>query len=111
MQRDDASIPSFSEETRQDCGDQDAEVSSEAEHSGSPGQDVDDLQKEARVPSLASYSLPELLLYPSRRFEEYLNLLYALRLHTPAEHVDRGALTTAIDHIKKYKDYIDKVGC
>nr|XP_023506998.1 epithelial cell-transforming sequence 2 oncogene-like isoform X8 [Equus caballus] len=54
-------------------------------------------------------SLPELLLYPSRRFEEYLNLLYALRLHTPAEHVDRGTLTTAIDHIKKYKDYIDQM--
>ncbi|XP_074253486.1 epithelial cell-transforming sequence 2 oncogene-like isoform X1 [Saimiri boliviensis] len=56
-------------------------------------------------------SLPELLLYPSRRFEEYLNLLYAVRLHTPAEHVDRGDLTTAIDQIKKYKGYIDQVGC
>ncbi|XP_032130519.1 epithelial cell-transforming sequence 2 oncogene-like isoform X2 [Sapajus apella] len=54
-------------------------------------------------------SLPELLLYPSRRFEEYLNLLYAVRLHTPAEHVDRGDLTTAIDQIKKYKDYIDQM--
>ncbi|XP_038382093.1 epithelial cell-transforming sequence 2 oncogene-like isoform X14 [Canis lupus familiaris] len=56
-------------------------------------------------------SLAELLLYPSRRFEEYINLLYALRLHTPAEHVDRGDLTTAIDQIKKYKSYIDQVGC
>ncbi|KAM9667273.1 epithelial cell-transforming sequence 2 oncogene-like isoform 1-T2 [Trichechus inunguis] len=54
-------------------------------------------------------SLPELLLYPSRRFEEYIHLLYALRLHTPAEHVDRGDLTTAIDQIKQYKDYIDQV--
>ncbi|KAF5920081.1 hypothetical protein HPG69_014449 [Diceros bicornis minor] len=54
-------------------------------------------------------SLPELLLYPSRRFEEYLNLLYALRLHTPAEHVDRGDLTTAIDQIKQYKGYIDQM--
>ncbi|XP_033091200.1 epithelial cell-transforming sequence 2 oncogene-like isoform X5 [Trachypithecus francoisi] len=54
-------------------------------------------------------SLPELLLYPSRRFEEYLNLLYAVRLHTPAEHVDRGNLTTAIDQIKKYKGYIDQM--
>nr|XP_002747135.4 epithelial cell-transforming sequence 2 oncogene-like isoform X7 [Callithrix jacchus] len=54
-------------------------------------------------------SLPELLLYPSRRFEEYLNLLYAVRLHTPAEHVDRGDLTTAIDQIKKYKGYIDQM--
>ncbi|XP_075859037.1 epithelial cell-transforming sequence 2 oncogene-like [Microcebus murinus] len=54
-------------------------------------------------------SLPELLLYPSRRFEEYINLLYALRLHTPAEHIDRGDLTTAVDQIKKYKSYIDQM--
>lgn len=54
-------------------------------------------------------SLPELLLYPSRRFEEYIHLLYALRLHTPAGHVDRGNLTTAIEQIKKYKDYIDQI--
>ncbi|GAB5571936.1 epithelial cell-transforming sequence 2 oncogene-like isoform X1 [Prionailurus iriomotensis] len=56
-------------------------------------------------------SLPELLLHPSRRFEEYINLLYALRLHTPAEHVDRGDLTAAIDQVKNYKRYIDQVGC
>uniref|UniRef100_A0A8C2MV46 Epithelial cell transforming sequence 2 oncogene-like n=1 Tax=Cricetulus griseus TaxID=10029 RepID=A0A8C2MV46_CRIGR len=54
-------------------------------------------------------SLPELLLYPSRRFEEYIHLLYALRLHTPTGHTDRGDLTTAIDQIKKYKDYIDQI--
>ncbi|KAM9060665.1 LOW QUALITY PROTEIN: epithelial cell-transforming sequence 2 oncogene-like [Megaptera novaeangliae] len=53
-------------------------------------------------------SLPELLLYPSRRSEEYIHLLYALRLHTPAEHVDRD-LTTAIEVIKKYKGYIDQM--
>uniref|UniRef100_A0A8C6FFJ1 Epithelial cell transforming 2 like n=1 Tax=Moschus moschiferus TaxID=68415 RepID=A0A8C6FFJ1_MOSMO len=53
-------------------------------------------------------SLPELLLYPSRRFEEYIHLLYALRLHTPAEHIDRGTLTIAIDQIKNYKGYIDQ---
>ncbi|KAM6185467.1 epithelial cell-transforming sequence 2 oncogene-like isoform 2-T2 [Rhynchocyon petersi] len=54
-------------------------------------------------------SLPELLLYPSRRFEEYVHLLYALRLHTPAEHVDHGDLTTAIDQMKQYQGYIDQV--
>ncbi|XP_006915433.2 epithelial cell-transforming sequence 2 oncogene-like [Pteropus alecto] len=54
-------------------------------------------------------SLQELLLYPSRRSEEYINLLYALRLHTPAEHVDRGDLTTAIDQIKKHKGYLDQM--
>ncbi|XP_070273878.1 epithelial cell-transforming sequence 2 oncogene-like isoform X2 [Myotis yumanensis] len=54
-------------------------------------------------------SLPELLLYPSRRFDEYVHLLYALRLHTPAEHADRGDLTTAIDQMKTYKGYIDQM--
>uniref|UniRef100_A0A8D2DHX9 Epithelial cell transforming 2 like n=1 Tax=Sciurus vulgaris TaxID=55149 RepID=A0A8D2DHX9_SCIVU len=54
-------------------------------------------------------SLPELLLFPSRRFDEYLTLLYALRLHTAAGHVDRGDLATAIDQIKKYKGYIDQM--
>uniref|UniRef100_A0A8C9Q4R2 Epithelial cell transforming 2 like n=1 Tax=Spermophilus dauricus TaxID=99837 RepID=A0A8C9Q4R2_SPEDA len=54
-------------------------------------------------------SLPELLLFPSRRFDEYVNLLYALRLHTAAEHVDRGDLTTAIGQIKKYKGYVDQM--
>ncbi|XP_028635080.1 epithelial cell-transforming sequence 2 oncogene-like [Grammomys surdaster] len=54
-------------------------------------------------------NLPELLLYPSQRFEEYIHLLYALRLHTPAGHMDRGDLTSAIDQIKKYKGYIDQI--
>ncbi|KAJ1058716.1 hypothetical protein K5549_008836 [Capra hircus] len=54
-------------------------------------------------------SLQELLLYPSRRFEEYIHLLYALRLHTPAEHIDRGNLTIATDQIKNYKGYIDQM--
>ncbi|XP_054992716.1 epithelial cell-transforming sequence 2 oncogene-like [Sorex araneus] len=54
-------------------------------------------------------SLPELLLFPSRRFEEYIHLLYALRLHTPAEHADRGDLTAAIDQMKNYKGHIDQM--
>ncbi|XP_075410012.1 epithelial cell-transforming sequence 2 oncogene-like [Tenrec ecaudatus] len=54
-------------------------------------------------------SLPELLLHPSRRLGEYMNLLYALRLHTPAEHVDREDLTTAIDRIKQYRGYMEQV--
>lgn len=70
------------------------------------------LRKGPELPSLcACCSLPELLLYPSRRFEEYIHLLYALRLHTPAEHIDRGNLTIAIDQMKNYKGYIDQVGC
>ncbi|XP_075453909.1 epithelial cell-transforming sequence 2 oncogene-like isoform X1 [Ascaphus truei] len=51
-------------------------------------------------------SLQELLLLPSTRFEEYVNLLYAFRLHTPPEHPDRKDLTAAIGQMKHYKDYI-----
>ncbi|XP_036624126.1 epithelial cell-transforming sequence 2 oncogene-like [Trichosurus vulpecula] len=54
-------------------------------------------------------SLQELLLYPPRRFEEYINLLYGLRLHTPSEHVDRGDLTTAIKQMKRYIGYINQL--
>uniref|UniRef100_A0A674HU93 Epithelial cell transforming 2 like n=1 Tax=Terrapene triunguis TaxID=2587831 RepID=A0A674HU93_9SAUR len=54
-------------------------------------------------------SLQELLLCPSKRFEEYLNLLYALRLHTPSEHADHEDLTAAIKMMKQYKEYIDQV--
>ncbi|XP_074165804.1 epithelial cell-transforming sequence 2 oncogene-like isoform X2 [Sminthopsis crassicaudata] len=52
--------------------------------------------------------LQELLLYPSRRFEEYINILYGLRLHTPSEHVDRVDLTIAIKQMKRYMDYINQ---
>ncbi|KAM7172524.1 epithelial cell-transforming sequence 2 oncogene-like isoform 2-T2 [Macrochelys suwanniensis] len=54
-------------------------------------------------------SLQELLLCPSKRFEEYLGLLYALRLHTPSEHADHEDLTAAIKMIKQYKEYIDQL--
>ncbi|XP_053568104.1 epithelial cell-transforming sequence 2 oncogene-like [Bombina bombina] len=51
-------------------------------------------------------SLQELLLLPSTRFEDYVNLLYALRLHTSPEHPDRQDITTAVGQMKQYKDYI-----
>uniref|UniRef100_A0A7M4DYU1 Epithelial cell transforming 2 like n=1 Tax=Crocodylus porosus TaxID=8502 RepID=A0A7M4DYU1_CROPO len=54
-------------------------------------------------------SLQELLLCPCRRFEEYINLLYALRLHTPPDHADWENLTAAIKKMKQYKDYVDQV--
>ncbi|XP_077207427.1 epithelial cell-transforming sequence 2 oncogene-like isoform X2 [Paroedura picta] len=54
-------------------------------------------------------SLQELLLHPSKRFEEYIVLLYALRLHTPKEHTDHEDLTSAIKHLHRYKDYINQL--
>ncbi|XP_069831120.1 epithelial cell-transforming sequence 2 oncogene-like [Dendropsophus ebraccatus] len=54
-------------------------------------------------------SLQDLYLFPSSRFEEYVNLLYALRLHTPPEHSDRKDLNSAILQLKQYKDYIGQL--
>ncbi|XP_061479968.1 epithelial cell-transforming sequence 2 oncogene-like isoform X2 [Rhineura floridana] len=54
-------------------------------------------------------SLQELLLCPSKRIEEYIMLLYALKLHTAPEHTDREELTTAIKQMKQYKDYLDQL--
>ncbi|XP_067844367.1 epithelial cell-transforming sequence 2 oncogene-like [Heptranchias perlo] len=51
-------------------------------------------------------SLQEMLLSPSGRFEEYVTVLYALRLHTPAEHTDHDDLTAAIGNLKCFRDYI-----
>ncbi|XP_037700131.1 epithelial cell-transforming sequence 2 oncogene-like isoform X2 [Choloepus didactylus] len=67
------------------------------------------LKRRDRTVVTQMLSLQELLLCPSRRFGEYLHLLYALRLHTPAEHADRGDLTTAIEQIKNYKGYIEQM--
>ncbi|XP_074846574.1 epithelial cell-transforming sequence 2 oncogene-like [Carettochelys insculpta] len=53
--------------------------------------------------------LQELLLCPSKRIEEYLNLLYALRLHTPPEHADRDDLTCAVKMMKQYKEYVNQL--
>ncbi|XP_048345579.1 epithelial cell-transforming sequence 2 oncogene-like isoform X2 [Sphaerodactylus townsendi] len=54
-------------------------------------------------------SLQELLLCPSKRFEEYIVLLHALRLHTPTEHTDHEDVTSAIKQMRQYKDYIDQL--
>ncbi|XP_051710230.2 epithelial cell-transforming sequence 2 oncogene-like isoform X1 [Oryctolagus cuniculus] len=67
------------------------------------------LRRHDKTVATQMLSLPELLLHPAQRFEEYLHLLYALRLHTPAEHVDRVHLTAAIDQLRKYQGYIDQM--
>uniref|UniRef100_A0A8C4SNT1 Epithelial cell transforming 2 like n=1 Tax=Erpetoichthys calabaricus TaxID=27687 RepID=A0A8C4SNT1_ERPCA len=53
--------------------------------------------------------LQELLLYPSRRFEEYVSLLNALRLHTTADHPDRADLSAAIQKMKQYRDFVQQL--
>uniref|UniRef100_UPI00398E368E epithelial cell-transforming sequence 2 oncogene-like n=1 Tax=Pristiophorus japonicus TaxID=55135 RepID=UPI00398E368E len=64
------------------------------------------LARHDRTAMTKMLSLQEALLSPSERFEEYVTLLYALRLHTPAEHADRHHLTAAIADLKCFRDYI-----
>ncbi|XP_053145377.1 epithelial cell-transforming sequence 2 oncogene-like isoform X2 [Hemicordylus capensis] len=67
------------------------------------------LKRHDRTVTTNMRSLQELLLCPSKRFEEYVTLLYALRLHSPPEHTDCENLITAIKQIKQYKDYLDQL--
>ncbi|XP_043551276.1 epithelial cell-transforming sequence 2 oncogene-like isoform X1 [Chiloscyllium plagiosum] len=54
-------------------------------------------------------SLQEMLLSLSSRFDEYVILLSALRLHTPIQHVDRHDLAAAIANLKRFRDYIQQL--
>ncbi|XP_060609445.2 epithelial cell-transforming sequence 2 oncogene-like [Anolis sagrei] len=67
------------------------------------------LKRHDRTVVTAMRSLQELLLCPSKRIEEYITLLHALRVHTPAGHTDREDLTAAISQMKRYKDYVDQL--
>ncbi|XP_043920645.1 epithelial cell-transforming sequence 2 oncogene-like isoform X2 [Protopterus annectens] len=64
------------------------------------------LKRHDKTYSTKMMSLQEILLCPSKRFEEYVTLLYALRLHTPPDHSDRPDLSAAIEQLKQYRDYI-----
>uniref|UniRef100_A0A8D0B0L2 Epithelial cell transforming 2 like n=1 Tax=Salvator merianae TaxID=96440 RepID=A0A8D0B0L2_SALMN len=67
------------------------------------------LKRHDRTVVTAMRSLQELLLCPSKRIEEYTTLLYALRLHSSAEHGDQEDLTTAVKQMEQYKDYLDQI--
>ncbi|XP_033001312.1 epithelial cell-transforming sequence 2 oncogene-like [Lacerta agilis] len=67
------------------------------------------LKRHDKTVATTMRSLQEFLLCPSKRIEEYIMLLYALRLHTPPEHTDREELTPAIKQMKQFKDYLDQL--
>ncbi|KAA0711297.1 Epithelial cell-transforming sequence 2 oncogene-like [Triplophysa tibetana] len=53
-------------------------------------------------------SLQELFLAPSARVEEYGTLLQALTLHTPREHPDYKQLSSALNTIMTYRNFLHK---
>lgn len=54
--------------------------------------------------------LPELLLLPGRRINEYVTLLSWFELHTPTTHQDRGDLADAIETLKVVNRHVQEVG-
>lgn len=54
--------------------------------------------------------LPELLLLPGRRINEYVTLLSWFELHTPSTHQDRGDLADAIETLKVVNRHVQEVG-
>ncbi|XP_056624679.1 epithelial cell-transforming sequence 2 oncogene-like isoform X1 [Triplophysa dalaica] len=54
-------------------------------------------------------SLQELFLAPSARVEEYGTLLQALTLHTPREHPDYTLLSSALNTIMTYRNFLHKL--
>lgn len=53
--------------------------------------------------------LPELLLLPGRRINEYVTLLSWFELHTPSTHQDRGDLADAIETLKVVNRHVQEV--
>ncbi|XP_055360265.1 epithelial cell-transforming sequence 2 oncogene-like [Betta splendens] len=54
-------------------------------------------------------SLQELLLCPVWRIQEYVTLLQALCLHTLPAHPDHTHLSSALDTLLRYREFIDKL--
>ncbi|XP_056157478.1 epithelial cell-transforming sequence 2 oncogene-like isoform X2 [Lampris incognitus] len=54
-------------------------------------------------------SLQELLLCPVWRVEEYITLLQALTLHTPSSHPDHTHITSALNTLLQYREFIQKL--
>ncbi|XP_017332547.1 epithelial cell-transforming sequence 2 oncogene-like isoform X2 [Ictalurus punctatus] len=54
-------------------------------------------------------SLQELFLSPSTRVEEYVILLQTLMLHTPPEHADHTHMSSALNTLWNYRNFIHKL--
>jgi hypothetical protein len=55
------------------------------------------------------FRLPELLLLPARRIQEYVTLLSWFECHTPPSHQDRADLANVIQHLKILNKHIQEV--
>ncbi|KAK7893357.1 hypothetical protein WMY93_022509 [Mugilogobius chulae] len=64
------------------------------------------LKRTDRTLATHMFSLQELLLCPLWRMQEYYTLLQALSLHTPPGHADHAHLSSAINTLKQYNDFL-----
>ena len=66
------------------------------------------LKRTERIPELKMMTLPELLLLPARRIQEYVTLLSWFECHTPPSHQDRADLANVIQHLKILNKHIQE---
>ncbi|XP_056015999.1 epithelial cell-transforming sequence 2 oncogene-like isoform X2 [Ostrea edulis] len=66
------------------------------------------LKRHERIPATRMMTLPELLLLPGRRINEYVTLLSWFELHTPSTHQDRADLADAIETLKVVNRHVQE---
>ncbi|KAM4602137.1 epithelial cell-transforming sequence 2 oncogene-like [Polymixia lowei] len=67
------------------------------------------LKRADRTLATHMLSLQELLLCPVWRVEEYVTLLHTLSLHTPPGHPDHTHLSSALNTLLRYRQFIQKL--
>ncbi|XP_062586271.1 epithelial cell-transforming sequence 2 oncogene-like [Saccostrea cucullata] len=66
------------------------------------------LKRHERIPATRMMTLPELLLLPGRRINEYVTLLSWFEVHTPSTHQDRADLADAIATLKVVNRHVQE---
>ncbi|KAB5562557.1 hypothetical protein PHYPO_G00019220 [Pangasianodon hypophthalmus] len=67
------------------------------------------IKRHNRTLATRMLSLQELFLSPSIRVEEYVTLLHSLMLHTPPEHPDHTHISSALNTLWNYRNFIHKL--
>ncbi|KAK3563267.1 hypothetical protein QTP86_019335 [Hemibagrus guttatus] len=67
------------------------------------------IKRHNRTLATRMLSLQELFLSPSTRVEEYVTLLQSLMLHTPSDHPDHTHISSALNTLWNYRNFIHKL--
>lgn len=105
VQRDEATVPSLSQEGRQDAGYTLHEANFSVTHTCT----VNFVLSQNSWHVLLLCSLQELLLCPAWRIQEYVTLLQALQVHTHHNHPDHSHLSSVLEAMLRLRESVHKV--